>query len=273
MLRPNNKKKSFKVVFCEQKGFTLIEILVYALVFGVSAIFLVAILTSVTRTQLRQSSMNEVNEQLSFVSNTLQRLVRESSLIELEAGVTTSTLVLRMTSSSLDKTFVYASSSVLYLEQGSSTIGSVTPVLLTNDKVKVSNFSVTKYENPGGLATVQFDITMEANVTNPQGAVSRVWRSAVARVTAATFDSNLLPNASNIYDIGNSTYRWKSGYFSSGIGVGVSAPLAVGIKSAGDIVITSSTAGLVLTKPDGTCVRITVNSSGNIATSSPFACP
>lgn len=256
-----------------REGFTLIEIMIYAVIFGVSATFLVAILTTVTRTQLRQSSVNEVNQQLSFVSNTLQRLVRESSVVEIDAGTATSTLVLRMASSSLDKTFVYASGSTLYLEQGSSTVGAVVSSLLTNDKVKVSDFAVTKYENAGGLAIVQFDITIEASTTNPRGAASRILRTAVSRVTAATFDSNLLPNVNNGYDVGNSTFRWRDGHFARSLGVGTAPPSASGIKSAGDIVLTTSTVGLVLMKSDGTCVRLTVNSSGNIATSSAFACP
>jgi hypothetical protein len=216
--------------------------------------------------------MNEVNQQLSFVATTLQRLVRESSNVEVETGIPTSTLVLRMASSSFDKTFVYASGTTLFIEQGSSTVGGAAASLLTNDKVKVSNFSVTKYENPGGLAVVQFDITIEASTTNPQGAVSRSWRSAISRVTAATFDSDLLPNANNNYDIGGSIYSWRNGYFTRGLGIG-SSPPSKGIKSAGDIIVTTSTAGLVLTKPDGNCVRITVNNFGNIVTSSPFACP
>jgi len=260
-----------------RRGLTLIEILIYAVIFSVIAIFLVNILTSVTRIQVQQASQNELNQQISFVANTIQRMVRDSSLIENDAGVSSSTLVLRMASSSLDKTRIYwdTTSSAIFMVQGNGS-----PTALTNDKVTVVNFSVTKYDNQGGLAVVQVDLTLSFNTSNPQAKAVRRWQSAISRISAATFDTSILPSGSGL-DIGGVSSQWQKGYFSSdvqiggnlGIGISPSAVSTVKVRSAGDIVVTTSTYGLVLTKPDGNCVRITINSSGNIATSSPYVCP
>lgn len=263
-----------KIKFWQSKsfGFTLIEILIYAAIVGVSAVFVVGILTSITRSQLRQASVNEVNQQLSFVASTIQKLVRDSSLVENDAGTASTTLVLRMSSSSLDKTFIYASGTAIYLEQGSSTIGGVTPVPLTNDKVNVSNYSVTKYENPGGLAVVQVDLTLDYNTATPQAQVTQSWRSAISRVTAATFDSDILPNSNNTRDIGNAINGWRDAYFARRIGIGAAPVSGFNLKTTGDIGFSTSSAGVVFMAPDGNCFRLTVNSSYKLATSS-VSCP
>jgi type II secretory pathway pseudopilin PulG len=252
-------------------GFTLIEILIYAVIFGVSATFLVGILTTVTRSQLKQVSINDVNQQLNFVASTIQRLVRDSSLIENDAGVASSTLVLRTSSSSLDKTFIYSSGTAIYMEQGAAIRGGASPIVLTNDKVNVSNFSVTKYENAGGLAVVQVDLSLDYNTSNPQAQVTRSWRSAIARVTAATFDSSVLPNSNGSLDIGNNTKNWNNLYISGKIGVGTDVGTAK-IKSNGDIGFTNSSQGLIFVAPNSSCFRVTLNANYQLATTS-VGCP
>lgn len=266
----------------DRGGFTLVELIVYAGIFAVSAVFLVNILMTVTRTQVRQSSTNEVNQQLSFVASTIQKLVRDSSLIDFDAGAATSTLILRMSSSSLDKTFVFASGTVLYLEQGSSTVGVMPAVPLTNDRVVVDNFSVTKYGSGGGLAVVQVDLTLSYNTTKPQAKVARSWRSAVTRVNAATFDSSLLPSAAGNYNVGASGQTWNQGFFSGDVTISGTGKLGVGtspsslattkIKMTGDLGYTTSTYGLILMAPNSTCYRVTVNNAGTLVINS-TTCP
>jgi len=268
----NNHIKTKK---SKHQGFTLIELLIYAAVFSVSAIFLVNILTAVTQTQVRQTSINEVNRQISFVSDTVQRLVRKSSLIDNTAGEATSTLTLRMASSSVDPTIIYtnASGTAIYLKQGTST-----SIALTNDKVTVGGFSVTKFENPGSVSVVQVNLTLSYNTTNQQAAISKTWQSAIARVSAATFDSSILPNSDGAYDLGGITTKWNNGYFSNNlqisgsIGLGTTPSLSAKIKSAGDISFTSSASGLVLMAPDGTCYRLGISNAAAFTTST-VTCP
>ncbi|MBI2278999.1 MAG: prepilin-type N-terminal cleavage/methylation domain-containing protein [Candidatus Brennerbacteria bacterium] len=261
-------------------GFTLIELIVYMAIFAVSAVFLVSILTSVTRTQVRQASGNEVNQQLSFVASTIQRLVRSASVIENDAGVASTTLLLRMASSTADPTKIYvdASSTAIYLAEATST-----PMRLTDDKVTVGNFSVTKQEPSGGLAVVQIDLTLEYQTTATRAKTSRTWRGAVARISAATFDSGIVPNASGNLDIGSASLLWRDAYFSGDVTVGASGQLGVGgnpsalsttkiFATGGDIGFATSTYGIILKSPNSTCYRLGVSNAGAITTSS-VTCP
>lgn len=250
-------------------GFTLIEVLIYTVIFAISAVFLVGILAAITRVQSRQSSINEVNAQIGFVDKTIQRLVREASLIDMTAGESTTTLTLRMASSTLDPTKIYvdASNTAVYIQEGTGTAQA-----LTGSNVKVNNFLVTKYENPGGPTIVQVDLTLEYITTSPQQEAVRTLRTAVSKISAATFDSSVLPNANNTYDIGNSANNWKDAYFSGNIGIGSAPVSAVKLKANGDIGFASSSAGIIFVAPGGSCFHLKLNNSGNIATST-AACP
>lgn len=252
-----------------KRGFTLIEVLIYAAIFAVSAVFLIGILTAVTNISGRQSSVNEVNSQISFLNTTIQRLVRSASLVEITSGLATTTLTLRMASSTFDPTIIYldASASAVYLREGSSA-----PAALTDSNVKVTSFLVTKYENPGGPTTVQVDLAMEYNTLNPQAKTSRTLKTAITKVSAATFDSSILPNTNNTFDIGNAVNYWKDAYFSGSLGIGTAPSAAAKLRISGDIGFSNSSAGVIFVSPGGGCFRLTLNNSGNVATSS-ISCP
>ncbi|HXF44357.1 MAG TPA: prepilin-type N-terminal cleavage/methylation domain-containing protein [Candidatus Paceibacterota bacterium] len=253
----------------KKNGFTLIEVLIYTAIFAVSAVFLVGILTAITRVQSRQASVNEVNEQISFVNNTIQRLVRSASLVDMDSGSATTTLKLRMASSTLDPTLVYvdASSTAIYLQEGTSTA-----VALTDSKVSIVSFLATKFENPGGPTIVQVDLAMEYNTENIQAKAARSLKTAITKISAATFDSGVYPNANNSYDIGSAAYYWKDAYIQGGIGLGTAPVSAVKIKSNGDIGFASSSAGIIFVAPGGSCFRLYLSNSGNVATTT-AACP
>lgn len=250
-------------------AFTLVEVLIYAAIFAVSAVFLIGILTAVINISGRQSSINEVNSQLSFINTTIQRLVRSASLVDMIPGVATTTLTLRMASATLDPTKIYVDDSLtaIYLAEGA-----LAPVALTDSNVKVTNFLVTKYENPGGPTTVQVDLVLEYNTLNPKAKTSRTLKTAITKISAATFDSSILPNANNIYDIGNAVNTWKDAYFSGSLGVGTAPGAAAKLRISGDIGFSNSSAGIIFVSPGGGCFRLTLNNSGNVATSS-ISCP
>lgn len=250
-----------------KSGFTLIEVLIYTVIFAVSAVFLVSILVVITRVQGRQTSINEVNQQITFVGSSIQRLVRESSLVDMDAGIATTTLTLRMESSALDPTKVFSSGTVMYLQEGTSTA-----VALTDSNVKVNSFLVTKYENPGGPTIVQVDLALEFSTDSPQAKATRSLRTAITKISAATFDSSILPNTHNTYDIGSGAKNWKDGYFLGSIGLGTGPVSAAKILSTGDIAFTTSTVGVILVAPNDSCYRLTINSSLQLATST-VACP
>ncbi len=263
---------SYKV---KARGFTLIEILVYIAIFAVSATFLVGILTVVLKIQNKQGSATEINQQISFVNNTIQRLVQNASLIDNATGMPSATLNLRTSQTSLDPTKIFFSNNVIYLQEGKSSA-----VALTSSNVKVDNFLVTKYENPGGPAVVQIDLTLSYNSQNPQNQISRTLRTAITRISAATFDSSVVPNSNNSFDLGNPINKWKDGYFSgglsiygqAGIGGAPSSDTAIKLKTNGDIFINSNGKSIILKSPDGTCYRLGFTNGGAFATSS-LGCP
>ena len=187
-------------------GFTLIELLIYMAVFAIAVGLLSGILVTFTRVQGRESASAEVTQQLAFVQTTIQRLVREAVNIENQPGVFSSTLTLRMASPSSDPTIISSDADGIYLKQGLT--GAVNP--LTNNQVKVANFQVVKYENPGGHAIVQLDFSLTYNSQRVYQQITRGLKTSIGRVTAATFDDSLLPNTPNSFIIGNSTYPWKS---------------------------------------------------------------
>ncbi len=232
-------------------GFTLLEVLIYVSIFAIVLGLLSTILITTTRVEMRESAAAEVTEQSGYVVQTIQRLVRESSQIE---GAS-STLVLRMASTTRDKTTLSLSGGKVYLQEGSGSQRA-----LTSDKVIVNSLSFQKFSNPPGKDVVEINITMTFNSSNPQFAIVKTLRSAIARVSAATFDSNIVPNANDTYSVGLSNPRWREGYFSGNLG------------TSGDFYADTIGKGIILKSPSSTCWRLTVNNSGSPTTTS-VACP
>lgn len=230
----------------QDKGFSLVELLIYIAIFVVSGTLLVAILTSVTRVQVRQNSVNTVNRQIEFITGLIQRKVRESSAIDMEAGAPQEVLILRMPKETLDPTRISKVDGRLFIKEG----GSGEKALMGPD-VRVDLFQATKYENPGGRAIVHVDIGLSYNTESPREKFSRVIETAVTRISAATFDSDLVPTGANL-NVGNEGMRWKDGYFSGKL------------KTDGNIAITNPSAGLVLKSPGGTCYKVTVDDTGTL---------
>ncbi len=256
-------------------GFSLIELMVYVGIFAVSAVFLVSILTVVTQVQLKQSSVHELNQQISFVRSTVERFVQTSSLVDMDTGTATSTIRLRMASSSVDTVLVYASSSILYLEERDSS-GNTTVKPLTDSNVTVDSFSATKYQTPNGFSLVQIDMSLSYNATNPKMQATRTLKTAIARISAAEFDSSVYPNTSGSFDLGTATKNWSNGYFSGVVGVGATSfsPGYKVVVSGGDIGVRDVNTGVIVKTPDGSaCYRLGVTNSGTVTSTLVGTCP
>ena len=199
-----------------KKGFSLLEILIYTGLIAIVGTLLSGILISVMQLGNQQSASTEVNQQLNFVLQTIQRLVRDSSLVDMPSATATSSLVLRMKTPSEDPTRIYISNNKVYLQQGAGG----TPAPLTNDQVLVNNLNFVKISAYPGHDSVQVDLALSYNTQNPEQSFTKSLSSAVARVSAATFDSDVVPGSTNSYDIGLSTTRWKNLYLSGNLTVG-----------------------------------------------------
>jgi len=253
----------------DKRGFSLVELLVYIGVFGVASVFLIGILLTITKIQTRQVSINAINQQLVFVSNTVRNLIQESSLVEIPTGTATTSLTLRMASSSRDSTLIFSSGTAIYLTEGTSTA-----ITLTDSNINVDNFKVTKYEGVGGTSLVQIDMTFTYNSSSTAVPFGKSLRTGVSRISAATFDASVLPNADGTLDLGSATYRWQNGYFSGNVGIGVTAPTSVvKLNLLGSLGFTSSTYGVILKSLNGTCYLLGVSNAGAITTSTADCSP
>ncbi|MDI6717642.1 MAG: tail fiber protein [Patescibacteria group bacterium] len=226
-------------------AFSLVEMIIYTGILAVVAGLFVGILSNVLRINVQESSGNEITSQLNSSMNLISKLVRESSNVEIDVATTTSILKLRMKDSQKDPTCVYISNGILKLAQGPDSINpsncSLDPSKIsdiTTSKVVANSVIFKKFTFYPGHDQVAIDLQISYNSDNPQAKISRILHTAVSRVSAANFDSNLLPGSDNIFQIGYPTnQRWKDLYISNSIndtvyfsgtniGIGTNSPTA-----------------------------------------------
>ena len=198
-----------------KKGFSLIELLIYVGILAVSAGILTGVLQTVVQTQVEESAQNEVSGQLNFTIQTIQRLVRESSYIDLTPGSATSTLRLKMQDSddNIDPTtdyytLVYLQDGMVFVEEEPGTAQSI-----TGENVTVDSLSFTKFTQYPARDIVQIDVAISGVEQVSGQTITRALRSVVSRASAVTFDSDLLPGTDNSYQVGNGSYRWQNARF------------------------------------------------------------
>ncbi len=211
-----------------QAGFTLLELVIYTAIFASVAGLLTSILVTTTKVSTNQAATTQVSNELNLVLSTVQSQVRSSANIECVSNsdcslASGSYLKLRFQDPTLDPTCVYLSGTQILLAQGpdatnSQNCTSVTQAITTS-KVNATSLTFTKFDNPGGHATIQIDATLTYNSTSPDMQISKTLRSAIGRVSAATFDSDLLPDLTNQRSIGTSVgpKTWKNIFLSGGL--------------------------------------------------------
>lgn len=199
---------------------------------------------------MRETSANEITSQLNTVLATVQRQVKDSSQIEVYqdashltfATSSGSYLMLRTLATSTDPTCVYLSNGVIKLAVGpdplhkSECTNQTTDI--TTSKVVANSLTFTVAQQAGGHAFVQIDAELSNNTSNPKLAVSKEIQSVIGRASAATFDSDLLPNADNTYSVGQTSpdLRWRNGSFAGTVTIGTGASggnLGIGTKTPG----------------------------------------
>jgi Tfp pilus assembly protein PilE len=243
-----------------QKGFTLFEMLIYVAITAAVGGLLTAVLVATTKIQGRQTGSAELNAQLNFISQTLQRLVRGASQIEMQAGKTLSYLRLRRQSDSQDPTTIVLNGTQIDIKEGSSAT-----TTLTAANVSVTGLEFTKFTNYPGHDSIQISVSMTYSAAGGQ-TLSKSLTSAIARISAATFDSTLSPGSSNTYDLGASGTGWRSAYF-----VGSTSTPAYSFSADTNTGITSGGADDMISFVTGGTVRGVINKSGyvGIGTTSP----
>ncbi len=202
-------------------AFTLIEVLIYSVVFVVAAGLLLNALIVVTKIESEQSTTVEVLGQIDFVMQHIKRLVAQSSAIEVSGSEKKITLYMSDNTKNPTSIRWKNAQKIIEVQEGG---GQWTT--LTTSKVRVDDAAFTLRQSPGGFDAVEVSLTMSAVA----GGSSRTVTTAIARANAATFDSNLTPNAPATLDIGGSGQEWRRGTFSSAVGIGVAAPVDANIS-------------------------------------------
>jgi len=244
-------------------GFSLIELLVYIAILSVVIGFIVTIFITTTKIGVKETSSTEVTSQINYVSQTIQRLVREASVIDIPVGTNTSTLKLRTSSSITDPTCIYLSTGTIKIAQGAFPSGSEnctsTSTNLTSSKVVVDSLTFTKLTSYPGHDSMAFEIQMSLNTSSTENRSTKVLKSSIARVSAATFDSSLLPGSANTYDVGQSGSYWRRIILGDGSAgspaFSFSNDLDMGLFRGGTDVLGFSTAGTQ---------RMVIDSLGNV---------
>lgn len=297
------KNSKFKIPY-SNNGFTLIEVLIYVSIFAIIGGFLVDVLVNTLQINIESQSSRAVTEQGRFIVETVKRLVRDSSLIDMSTTTSQNTLVLRMNDYAGNRDFihVYASGTRMYMAEGiidNDSRASSTPCslnspacainALTDDKISVDSLSFTRLSNAPGQDSLQIDFTLSYATTKKQAMFNKAFRTSIARVSAAVFDSDLIPNGSN-KNVGVSGQKWTDGYFSGNlytnsitvgpatpyfrvlsdsgfVGIGVSSP-SHELQVVGDIYASKASSSLILKSSGGNCWAIRVTDSGGLATTS-----
>ncbi len=164
----------------KDRGFTLIELLLYVAIFAMVSGMFTGILVIILRVEGQQSGLVEVSEQMNFAMNRIQSLVRESNLSS-EPIVGTPPSSLTLTTASGSQTISLVGNEI-----------QVNGVPITTGKVKVDNLKFTKYTitNPSAseipsllpVRTIEIEMTVSNNTTNPQNQVTRTLKSSASPI-------------------------------------------------------------------------------------------
>lgn len=211
-----------KRLISSRRGFSVMELVLFSAIFALISVSFLSVLVAVVRVQTRQGASSDVNQQSNFALATIQRLVEQSSYIDGTSGVASSGVALRMASSTVDPTLLYAQDGTLWLKQGSGS-----PQQLLTSAVTVSDATFTKRSNAGGKDALGVTLTVNNATASTTQDVARLLNVFVSRVSAATFDSDVLPGGS--YKLGATGSPWTNVndllYFSSGnVGIGQASP-------------------------------------------------
>lgn len=146
----------------KQKGFTLIEALIY---FGILAILLLAvgvILFQVLLSKSKAETIQEVSQNARAITERISDRVRNAQSISSPSiGQTASTLTLAMTDSSKNPTVFDVSSGLMRIKEGAATAQGI-----TSGQVKVTSISFTNVSYTGTAGSVRIAITISASSTS-----------------------------------------------------------------------------------------------------------
>ena len=144
----------------KNRGFTLVEILIYTAIFVLLVGGITAFTSSLQSSRLRAQIMFEVNDQGNSIVRTISRSIRNAQSINSPTiGDSASSLSLSNINSSIDPVIFSQSDGVLYITEGAGD-----PIALSNNKVKVTNLTFTNLSRNSTPGVIRFRFTLQ-NIT------------------------------------------------------------------------------------------------------------
>ena len=204
------------------------ELIIYLAIFLVISFIFSSVIITFTRLQSQHLSESELNNQLNFALQTIQRLISSPNTANISVNdglapqdqdrdASNNTLVLRRIGGpTKDPTLIYVNQNydfgsgvvipALIMKEGT---GAEKP--LTTDKVSVAQLSFTKNNNYPSHDLIKIVLRLDSYPTT-QNISTRTIQTTIGRASAATFDDLIRPSGSNL-DIGTPTEKWRNGYF------------------------------------------------------------
>lgn len=212
-----------------RKGFTFIELIIYLAVFLVISFVFSSVILTFTRLQTQHLSESELNNQLNFALQTIQRMIASPNTASIfvndglaqrdqDRGASNNTLVLRrIGGATKDPTLIYVNPNYDF---GS---GIIIPALiikegtnaekpLTTDKASVAELTFAKTNNYPSHDLIKIVLRLDSYPVT-QNISTRTIQTTIGRASAATFDDVIKPDANNNWDVGTVTDKWRNGYF------------------------------------------------------------
>jgi|GEM_PF-2128970 len=213
-------------------GFTLVELLIYSVIFASVSLTLTYFLSTFFRVSGYQASSSEIANQANFILGKIQNEVAISSLFAvnetgddeidgLPVGGKYSQLVLTSNTDGNNTPIkIYKNGTDIMLQRGASAA-----TALNNASVAVTNLGFTKISTPPGKDVVIIDLSLQYQSPNAADRITRDFSLGVSRAQAATFDSDLTPNGSG-RSIGSGSAKWASLSLSGAADIG--GPVTIG---------------------------------------------
>ena len=241
------------------RGFTLLEVLLYAITLGALLAILTSILTLGIKVQVRESAGNELANQLNFSMQTIQRFIRESSAIVAKSAACDATLavpldqddpeivdgglyrclVLRMEGEDYDPLNPTERLPVLIWADKKDPLCTTEPC---EGEIKIkeggeirtafTSDSITcNYTSDPATHCLTFSkfedypghkvVRINLSLTeNTAPPITRSLVTSVGRASAASFDSPLIPTQNAAWDLGSQIYQWKDLFLNGNLSVG-----------------------------------------------------
>ncbi len=206
-----------------EKGFTIIELLIYSAGFSMFALTFVYFLTTFFKVSNYQAGSSEIANQANFIVQTIQRQVAGASLLtvnddgndEIDAslGQPHAKLVMKNhaettadSSDSASPVSIYQNGSNIVMKTGNQAeVG-----LNSTTSVAVTALTFTKISTPPAKDVVLVSFSLQYQKGPAVEHISRQFTIGTQKTSDSIFDNAISPSANGTLDIGTTGSKWRS---------------------------------------------------------------